>query len=317
MSFFLLNPPAARSFSSLALEPRIRLGDFLSSSRASGYSGINLSSHLLCIRPPTCWREGSWPALCLITSRRACSLLLDDNGARTQSLPSLATIACAWLGVQQAFLIIFLYLTFRVGAAARRLALVANHMPAVHLWLVGGLVDTPERRINVLLWMGRYMYDRVMSGCALASIHPAPTWSMGVKVEHIAVHDMTRVLGAMVFLQYVLIWREDLTVQDVSIDRNLSTVGAFLLSLSSLFLLDFSAFTATKSFLAFLSAEVVHSRTTSTGPGGSTDVTSSAIRKLATGQGAESANQARCQRVSVVPSLTSHVAAEVTECQGV
>jgi hypothetical protein len=172
--------------------------------------------------------------LCLITSRRACSLLLDDNGARTQSLPSLATFACAWLGVQQAFLIIFLYLTFRVGAAARRLALVAFHVPAVHLWLVGRLVHTPEGRINVLLWMGRYVYDRVMSGCALASIHPAPTWSTGVEFELIAVYGMTRVLGAIVSLRYVLIRWEDLTVQDMSIDRNSSTSGAFSLLFSSL-----------------------------------------------------------------------------------
>jgi hypothetical protein len=53
--------------------------------------------------------------------------------------------------------------------------------------------------------MGRYMYDHVVSGGALASIHPVLTWLTGAKVEHIAVYDMTGILGAMVFLRYVLI----------------------------------------------------------------------------------------------------------------
>ena len=47
------------------------------------------------------------------------------------------------------------------------------------------------------------MYGHVMSGGAFTSIHLARTWSAGAKVEHIAVHDLIGVLGAMVFLRCV------------------------------------------------------------------------------------------------------------------
>lgn len=43
------------------------------------------------------------------------------------------------------------------------------------------------------------MYGHVISGGALASMHPASTWLTGAKVENIAVYDMTGILGAMVF----------------------------------------------------------------------------------------------------------------------
>jgi hypothetical protein len=87
--------------------------------------------------------------LCLITSRRACSLLLDDFGARTHSLLSLATFACAWLGVQQAFshipLLVPYFSGWRLCTPTRLLhlyMLVVYHRGRSIGWLISQLNDS-------------------------------------------------------------------------------------------------------------------------------------------------------------------------------